>query len=161
MAKTLPSLSLVTQEALPALIASVPYLSAFSTNFSDEIVQQGTAVVTRIGVNQTPTAFSSVTGYVGQDLAPTSVTINVNQHYYNQNSFTDAEFSSLGIERLVNTVVNPLIRGLVKKVGDDIYGLMTSGNFSSVAYTGTGYNFQNLVASPMATLITAGVGEDK
>jgi hypothetical protein len=161
MANTLPSLTLIADKALPVLTASVPFLGAFSTDFSDQVATQGTAIATRIPAAMTPTAFSNVTGYVGQDVSPTAVTVTLNQHYYNQVSFTDAEVANLGLDRLVNTFVGPMIKGLVKKVGDDIYGLITTGNYPVTAYTGTTYTFPNLVQAPMASLIASGVGEGK
>jgi hypothetical protein len=161
MANTLPTLTLIAQKAMPVLTASVPFLSSFATDFSDEVVSQGTAIATRIPAAMTPTAYSNVTGYVGQDVSPTSVTVTLSGHYYNQVSFTDAEVANLGLDRLVNTFVNPMIKGLVKKVGDDIFALVTSGNYSSVAYTGTTYTFPNIVGNSLATLSTAGVNESK
>jgi hypothetical protein len=109
----------------------------------------------------TPTSYSSATGYVGQDLSPTSVTTTLSTHVYNQRSFTDAEIANLGVERLIQTAIAPMIKGLVKKVGDDVFALVTTGNYTSVSYTGTGYTFPNIVSNSLATLIVAGVGEEK
>jgi hypothetical protein len=143
------------------LTASVPFLTSFATDFSDEVATQGTAIATRIPAAMTPTAYSNVTGYVGQDVNPTAVTVTLNKHYYNQVSFTDAEVANLGLERLVSTFINPMIKGVVKQVGDDVFALITSGNYSSVAYTGTTYTFTNIIQNSASTLATAGVNEPK
>ncbi len=161
MANTLPSLSLITQEALPVLQAAVPALTVFSTDFSADVAAQGSAIATRIPQSMTAAAYSAATGYVGTDVNPTAVTVTLNQHYHVTNSFTDAEVANLTLPRLMNTFITPAINGVVNKVAADVFALVTLSNYGTHAYSGSTATFANVFQTPMALLAASGVSPDK
>src|SRR5690242_6160536 len=103
MANTLPSLTVIAQEALPVLHAAIPQLSAFTTDFSSDVAAQGTAVATRIPSAMTAATYSSATGYVPQDVSTTAVTVTLGAPVFNVVGFTDAEIGSLTLPKLMNT----------------------------------------------------------
>jgi len=161
MANTLPSLTIIAQEALPVLQQAVPVLSAFTTDFSSEVAQQGSAVATRIPGSMTANLYSSATGYAPTDVSTTAVTVTLNAPAYAVVGFTDAEVGNLTMQRLINTFIKPAIYGVINKVASDTFALVTSGNYGAATYIGTGYTFTNCIQSPMAALAAAGVTSDK
>lgn len=134
-------LTAIAQEALPVLQAKVPLLSLFTTDFSSDVAQVGSAVSTRIPTAMTAAAYTRANGYTPLEASSSAVTVTLNKHYHYTIGYDDSEVGSVGLAKLNSTFIEPAINSIVNQVQSDLFGLITAGNFSVAGYSASYASF--------------------
>lgn len=132
MANTLGGINLaqIAQETLRTLVHQFFPLSAFTTDFNDDIKDKGESVATRVVTAVAAQDLSG--GYSATDVTTTAKTITLNQFKGFVYAFTDAEVSKAGDAGwLQRMIVDPAIAATREAVMDTILALVTVANFSS------------------------------
>jgi hypothetical protein len=125
--------SLVAQQALPILTANFPFLKAFVSDFSDEVVSPlySEVINTRIPSLQAVSSYSPTLGYVAATGNMTNVAVTINQHRNASIKFTDQEMSSTDLN-LIDQYAESLAYGLGNDIMSAVASLWTTGNYSTV-----------------------------
>ena len=144
------SLTVIAQESLKALLPKMPLIGSFTTDFSSDVAQIGGAVVTRVPTALTAQDTTTV-GYSGQNATSTAKTITLSRHANVTVGFTDKEVSTISLNSLQRTFIQPLVNGIVKDVMCRIIANVTTGNFPA---TTTGLTTSNFSASKVADTVT-------
>lgn len=134
-------LTAIAAEALPVLQAKVPLFSLFSTDFSSDVAQIGSAVSTRIPTAMTAAAYARSSGYTPLEASSSAVTVTLDKHYHYTVGYDDSEIGSVGLTKLQNTFIQPAINSIVNQVQSDLFALITSGNYPQVGYSASYANF--------------------
>lgn len=117
--------TLVSARALELLKLKLPLLGLISTDFSDQGVRYGQAVVTRTKSVPAVAAYSTTNGYVSQDLTDTDVPVTINQHKFTQVDFNAQELS--GTHRdLIGENAEAMFYALAKDIVDYVLALITT-----------------------------------
>lgn len=126
------NLAQIAQRSLETLVAQLPALSAFATDFSDEVAVEGSSVTTRVATQ--PTVGSLATGYAtnAQNAATTAKTITLGDVNGLVLGFTDSEWSKSSIN-LYDIFVRPGVNAVANSMIDDALALLTASNFSQSA----------------------------
>jgi hypothetical protein len=149
-------LAVYAQKSLDQLIAKAPLLSAFTTDFSDAIVDGGTSVTTRLA-NSTYTANDTdANGYIAQDASSSAVTVTLKQRD-NTVSFSELQWATMTPTVLQNTILPGLVGGLVNSISQDAMALITSGSYATSVVSPAASFSGSKVANIAQTLSTANV----
>jgi len=130
------NLQVIAQDSLTTLLAAFPLVNKFTTDFGGDILQRGESVTTRIasGVSATDIAAN---GYTRSDVTSTAKTVTLNKHKGFVMGFADGEVARGGYDVLRRTFIRPAAHATVKAVMDDVFALVTAGNFATTGYNGT------------------------
>jgi hypothetical protein len=134
----------ISQLTLDALQTLKLPLSAFTTEFSDEIATVGESVTTRFVTNPTVADFDSLTR-AAQNSATTARTITLNKYVGVDIGFTDRQ-ESLSDIRLMEMYIQPAITALFENVMATILPQVTSANFTAnTLITAANFSYSNVV----------------
>jgi len=138
MANTLGgvNLTIIAQDSLTTLLAEFPLISKFSTNFGGDIASRGEAVTTRLA-NSVSVTDIGANGYAKSDVTSVAKTVTLSNHKGFVMGFSDGEVAKGGYDLLRRTFIRPAAHAVSKAVLDDMFALVTSGNYSSTGYNST------------------------
>jgi hypothetical protein len=158
MANTLGTLSsaVIIQRALELVFKKRPILRDLCTDLSNEAVDYGQAVKSRLLAVPTVNDF----GTGATDRADTDVSVTINNFKEIQHSFTATELSSTHRD-LVDESAEPMAVALGNHMVDAIGALWVAGTYTNTAITETiaNHDYETLVGARKA-LNTAGVPMD-
>ena len=152
----LPALVVVAQELLDNKTWVLPDLSLFTTDFSDVIQSEGTAVTIGGLTPSSATKYSSVANFTGVAASAFSgvATLDIMKQ---TRQFSIGDYKSLSSTAFVNafaTCANEVASGIVREA----LNLVTSTNFSTNAYSGSTWSYDTVYNSGLAAIPTASVG---
>jgi uncharacterized membrane protein len=130
------NLTVIAQDGLTTLLSEFPLINTFTTNFGGDIAQKGEAVTTRIASSVSATDIGA-NGYAASNVTSTAKTVTLNQHKGFVMGFDDGEVAKGGYDMLKRTFLAPAAHATVKAIMDDVFALVTAGNFASVGYNST------------------------
>lgn len=134
-------LAAIAEQTLDYMGREFVPLSAFTRNFSQDILDQGESVTTR--VPSSVAAQNLATGYTSTDVQTTSKQCTLSNFKGFVYGFKDAEASKAGdVEFLHRTFVAPAIEATAQAVLDSLLALVTNSNFSA-STTITSSNFDS------------------
>jgi uncharacterized membrane protein len=147
------NLQVIAQDSLTTLLAQFPLVNKFTTDFGGDILQRGESVTTRIasGVSATDIAAD---GYVRSDVESTAKTVTLNKHKGFVMGFSDGEVSKGGYDVLRRTFIRPAAHAVVKAVMDEVFALVTAGNFPSTGYNSTVAGFDADAVADISQALT-------
>ena len=123
----------IAQKTLDTMVAKLPVVNLFSTDFSSDVAVEGSSVTTRIA--QQPTAGSLETGYADNEQASncSAVTITLGDVTGFVIGFTDSEWSKSSIN-IDEIFVKPGVNAVSGKVVNDALKLVTNAKFGAAVY---------------------------
>jgi uncharacterized membrane protein len=147
------NLQVIAQDSLTTLLAQFPLVNKFTTDFGGDILQRGESVTTRIasGVSATDIAAN---GYTRSDVESTAKTVTLNKHKGFVMGFSDGEVAKGGYDVLRRTFIRPAAHAVVKAVMDEVFGLVTAGNFPSTGYDSTVAGFDADAVADISQALT-------
>ena len=147
------NLQVIAQDSLTTLLAQFPLVNKFTTDFGGDILQRGESVTTRIasGVSATDIAAN---GYTRSDVESTAKTVTLNKHKGFVMGFSDGEVSKGGYDVLRRTFIRPAAHAVVKAVMDEVFALVTAGNFPSTGYDSTVAGFDADAVADISQALT-------
>jgi len=148
MANTLNGINLaaIAQSVLDNLSSQHTPVSAFTTDFSSEIADQGESITTRIAT--AVSAGDASSGYSATDVTSSAKTVTLDQHKHFTMAFTDLEIAKGGMNMLERTFVRPATHAVINSMVDALMALVVNSEFGNKA-TVTSSNFG---ADDVATL---------
>tara|TARA_R100000808_G_scaffold7356_2_gene21698 strand:+ start:3763 stop:4644 length:882 start_codon:yes stop_codon:yes gene_type:complete len=161
MANTLNGINLaaIAQSVLDNLSAQHTPVSAFTTDFSSEIADQGESITTRIAT--AVSAGDASSGYSATDVTSSAKTVTLNQHKHFTMAFTDLEIAKGGMNMLERTFVRPATHAVINSMVDALMALVLNSEFGNKA-TVTSSNFgADDVATLAGDLTTLNVPKDE
>tara|TARA_A100001201_G_scaffold72325_3_gene65991 strand:- start:2448 stop:3329 length:882 start_codon:yes stop_codon:yes gene_type:complete len=161
MANTLNGINLaaIAQSVLDNLSAQHTPVSAFTTDFSSEIADQGESITTRIAT--AVSAGDASSGYSATDVTSSAKTVTLNQHKHFTMAFTDLEIAKGGMNMLERTFVRPATHAVINSMVDALMALVVNSEFANKA-TVTSSNFgADDVATLAGDLTTLNVPKDE
>ena len=161
MANTLNGLNLaaIAQSVLDNLSAQHTPVSAFTTDFSSEIADEGESITTRIAT--AVSAGDASSGYSATDVTSSAKTVTLNQHKHFTMAFTDLEIAKGGMNMLERTFVRPATHAVINSMVDALMALVVNSEFGNKA-TVTSTNFgADDVATLAGDLTTLNVPKDE
>ncbi len=161
MANTLNGINLaaIAQSVLDNLSAQHTPVSAFTTDFSSEIADQGESITTRIAT--AVSAGDASSGYSATDVTSSAKTVTLNQHKHFTMAFTDLEIAKGGMNMLERTFVRPATHAVINSMVDALMALVVNSEFGNKA-TVTSSNFgADDVATLAGDLTTLNVPKDE
>jgi hypothetical protein len=123
------NLTAIAQETAKTLLPKIMGLSNFTLDLSNDIAEQGAAVVTRSVVAYTGADLSAGYTAVVANTSTVSITVTLNQFSGLVLGFTDAEMSKSSID-LDRMVYSPFANAAVKIIYDYVFALILNANFS-------------------------------
>jgi DnaJ-domain-containing protein 1 len=120
--------TLVVQRSLDLLRTEYPILQRISTDFSDQSVNYGQTVVSRIRAIPAAADYNPATGYATQDAVATDVPVTIDRHKAVQIKFTANELAGTS-RRLFDEWTEPIHAGLAEAIMGTVYGLITAANY--------------------------------
>lgn len=155
MSNTLGGVNLaqVAQQSLDALVAELPSLNMFTTDFSADVVNEGASVSTRVATQ--PTSGSLATGYAAnvQGGTTTVKTVTLGDVSGLVLGFTDSEWSKSHIN-LIDVFIKPGVNAIAGGMIADVLALVTNANFSTAAFVGAASVFDSDDVADIATALT-------
>ncbi len=145
-------LQVYANEALPQLIAGSPLLSSFTTDFSSDASAGGSAVVTRLPTSTLTANDTSANGYVAINATSSAVTITMKQRDITH-QFSELEWQNGASDKILNTFVPSMVRGLVNIISNDIMSTITVANYATVL-SGSAAAFSGSAAIRVAQLMS-------
>jgi hypothetical protein len=143
MGNTLDGLSLtvIAQEALPVLQAKLAPLTLYTTDFSNEVAQVGSAVSTRVVTAQTAADYARSSGYAVQNTTSSAFTVTLNKHKHFTVGWDDSEVGNIGLPKLMSTFIQPAVNAICNAVQSDMLGLITTAypSYYSASYGSFGF----------------------
>lgn len=130
------NLQVIAQDSLTTLLAEFPLASKFTTNFGGDVATRGESVTTRIA-NSVAATDIGANGYSKSDVTSLAKTVTLDKHKGFIMGFSDGEVAKGGYDVLRRTFIRPAAHAVSKAVLDDVFALLTAGNFASVGYNGT------------------------
>jgi len=156
MANTLNTISgdLIAQRALEFLTAKYPLISLIANDFSDQPVNFGQNIITRLNTMPSASAFNPAVGYVAGNVTSQNVTVTLDKHIYTAVEFSEQELSSTNIN-LIDEMGSSLAYSIGDAVMAEIAALLISGNYAnSTTVPLTAFNRVNAIVKPKAALAT-------
>ena len=157
MANTIAGANLaeIAQESLAGLSSLFAPLSALTTDFSSDVQGAGESVTTRYPTKPTAADMSAGIKSAADDVAMTSATVSLSNHYGFTYGFTDVERSKSSIN-LSNLFIEPALQALGDKVFGDVWNLITAANFTTATSAIAAANFdRDEIADLNATLTSS------
>ena len=130
-------------------LAMLTPIMKFSTDFSNEVREQGTSVQTRLIpapkaaqdlTDDLAGSYASATG----DMTTTAVTVNLNKHPVTGFHFSDTEYNAIAsgvLNDTVTRVIKTHAYTIAKAVLDNVFALVTLANYGNAALISTAANF--------------------
>ena len=161
MANTLNGINLaaIAQSVLDNLSAQHTPVSAFTTDFSSEIADQGESITTRIATSVSAGDASS--GYSATDVTSSAKTVTLDQHKHFTMAFTDLEIAKGGMNMLERTFVRPATHAVINSMVDALMALVVSSEFGNVATVAAADFGADDVATLAGDLTTLNVPKDE
>ena len=155
MANTINGANLaeIAQESLAGLSSLFAPLSALTTDFSSSVQGAGESVTTRYPVQPVASSMAAGIKTAAQDVATTSATVTLNQHFGFTYGFTDVERSKSSIN-LNALFIEPALQALGKKVFEDVWDLITAANFATSSVVSAA-NFDRDVLADLNASLTS------
>lgn len=150
------NLAQIAQESLASLLAELPMLNSFTTDFSSDVSQRGASVTTRVA--GTVAAVDASSGYTGGTVTSTAVTVSLSNHKAFTVGFTDLEVAKAGYSVLERTFIKPIGHSIAKDVVDAVLALVTTASFGAAAALTTAA--ANVTADSLADLATVLTGRN-
>jgi hypothetical protein len=146
--------NVIAQKALDTLVARLPLIGKITTNFSNEVVRWGEAVITHIVTAAEASDFDTTNGYVASDRTQVDVSTTLNKHKHHTYSIGVQEATSSRIsliERFAKTSAYAVGAAMV----NDLCALVTAGNYSNktvqaLGAGGDGFQRKHLVRCGIA-----------
>lgn len=130
------NLQALAQDSLTTLLSEFPLINTFTTNFGGEIATRGESVTTRIAARITTITDIAASGYATTAVVSTKKEVILDKFKGFVMGFDDGEIAKGGYDLLRRTFMVPAAHAVVKAVMDDVFALVTTGNFNS-GYSGT------------------------
>ena len=161
MANTLNGINLaaIAQSVLDNLSAQHTPVSAFTTDFSSEIADQGESITTRIAT--AVSAGDASSGYSATDVTSSAKTVTLDQHKHFTMAFTDLEIAKGGMNMLERTFVRPATHAVINSMVDALMALVVSSEFGNVATVAAADFGADDVATLAGALTTLNVPKDE
>ena len=161
MANTLNGINLaaIAQSVLDNLSAQHTPVSAFTTDFSSEIADQGESITTRIAT--AVSAGDASSGYSATDVTSSAKTVTLDQHKHFTMAFTDLEIAKGGMNMLERTFVRPATHAVINSMVDALMALVVSSEFGNVATVAAADFGADDVATLAGDLTTLNVPKDE
>lgn len=132
----------ISQLTLQALQTTVLPLTAFTTAFSGDVADRGSAVTTRYVTN--PSVSSFATTRSSANSTTTAVTVTLNNYVGVDLGFSDTEMSFTDVQ-LQELYIRPAVVALFENVMANVLALVTSANYSSNSLiTAANFNSTNV-----------------
>ena len=147
------NLTVIAQDGLSTLLAEFPLISKFTTNFGGEIATKGEAVTTRLA-NSVSVTDIGANGYATSDVTSVAKTVTLDKHKGFVMGFTDGEVAKGGYDLLRKTFIRPAAHAVSKAVLDDIFALVTAGNFTTSGYNSTVAAFDADAVATISQVLT-------
>lgn len=123
-------LQVYAQNSLAQFIAQAPLLSKFTTNFSNEVVNGGTAVITRLPTTAWSTPNDLTQGWAKTSATASSVTMTLGLKDYDI-AFNELEYSTITPNMLQNTYFPAMVSQLANGIVVDAINTVTSSAFTT------------------------------
>lgn len=150
----------IAQKSLDTLVAKLPLMSLFSTDFSADVGVSGESVTTRIPTGTTIGSLSAGYADSEQDANTTAVTMTLGDVTGFVIGFNDGEWSKSSIN-LDELFVKQGVNAVASKVINSTLALATSANFGTASFTGVASAFNaDSVADIAGVLSNANVPAD-
>ena len=117
----------ISQLTLDALQTTVLPFSAFTTAFSADVAERGSAVTSRYVTNPSVSSFAAARS--SQNSTTTAVTVTLNNYVGVDLGFTDTEMSFTDLQ-LQELYIRPAIVALFENVMGNVFALATSANYT-------------------------------
>lgn len=132
----------ISQLTLDALQTTVLPFKAFTTNFSADVADRGSAVSTRFVTNPSVSNFAATRS--SQNSTTTSRTVTLSNYVGVDLGFSDTEMSFSDIQ-LSEMFIKPAVVALFENVMAGVFALVTSANYSSnTLITAANFNAANV-----------------
>ena len=148
----------ISQLTLDALQTSVIPFSAFTTDFSPDIAERGSAVTTRFVTNPSVSNFAATRA--SQNSTTTSKTVTLSNYVGVDLGFSDTEMSFSDV-KLSEMFIKPAVVALFENVIASVFALCTSANYSqNTLITAANFNAANIagLATNLNTAKVTSVG---
>lgn len=156
MSNTLGGVNLaqIAQKSLDTLVAELPSLQLFATDFSSDVAVEGQSVTTRVATQ--PTSGSLATGYAAnaQGGTTTAKTVTLGDTTGLVLGFTDSEWAKSHIN-LMDVFIQPGINAIAGGVIADALALVTATAYSTAAFVGAASGFDSDDVADIAAALTA------
>jgi hypothetical protein len=159
MANTLNgvNLGLVAQRSVPPLKRALFVVNNFFNDFSDEIVQPGASITTRVPVLGSTSDFTS--GITLSNAQTNSITVTLSQEQGYAVGFTNAEVTKSAIN-LTNLFEEPAMWAVARNITDTALSLFTAANYSGNKVVALSSFNGDVVANLAMQLTQADVPDD-
>lgn len=139
----------IAQLTLDALQTSVLPFKAFTTDFSPDIAQAGSAVSTRFVTNPSVSNFAATRS--AQNSTTTAKTVTLSNYVGVDLGFSDTEMSFSDV-KLAEMFIKPAVVALFENVMAGVLALVTSANYSTSTLI-TAANFNAAAVAGLATTL--------
>lgn len=162
MANTLNSVgTLIAQKSLDLLVQKYPALSLITSDFSEASAGYGDVVKTRIINPGTAIQFNGTTGYAGQDISTTAVSVTINRQPVSSFSLNSQELTTAS-----PVMIDSYAKKVASELGDAIYSdiaaLFTTGTYGgSTICPAVHYGFTGVINQANTALNKRNVPEDR
>jgi len=139
------NLAQIAEESLLALEPRMFLLSAFMTDFSNDVKAAGESVATR--VPNTMTAIDVSNGYTATNVGSVAKTVTLNKEYGFPMAFRDSEVSKAGdINWLRSVFITPAVNSVLRQMVSDALALVTVATFSqNTVIAAANFSYSNVV----------------
>jgi len=122
--------SLILQRALETLTDSFPILGSFVQDFSDVPVLYNQTVYSRIPQLQAVQSWNQASGFQPSTGTLIDIPVTINNFNYTEVAFNQQELSSTNLN-LIETFAKPLAYQIGNDITAAVFGLVTTGNYTS------------------------------
>lgn len=147
------NMTVIAQQALDVLQDINIPLGAFTTDFSPEVANEGSAITTRVVT--APTAGDLSGGYAAavQNTTTTAKTVTLGTFEGAVFGYTDSEWSKSSVN-LFDQVIQPGVNAVVNGMIDDALALCTTTNYGAASFTGAASTFDADDVADLAQVLT-------
>ena len=137
------NLQALAQDSLTTLLSEFPLVNTFTTNFGGDIATRGESVTTRLAARINSITDIGANGYQTTAVSSTKKEVTLNKFKGFVMGFDDGEIAKGGYDLLRRTFMRPAAHAVVKAFMDDVFALVTVGNFPAAGYNGTAAAFDS------------------
>lgn len=134
------SIGQIADMSLEALLPAMKRLSWFTTDFSDEVADDGTTVTTRYPGTYTASDLTTGLDTNASNSSTTAVTVTLGAVTGVALEFTDYQYSVASID-LERVFIKPMVNAIVKNYQTTAMNLITAANYGNAAFTGAASTF--------------------
>jgi hypothetical protein len=156
MPNSLPSFGILSMEQFPALRTKAAQLSRYSTNFTADVADKGTAVTVGYQSPVSASQWNATNKYASSDETISSTTVTLAEPFYVEFYLSPNELASYGEKYLQNRMEAAAI-GVLDEVRKKALGVLTATSTGPLvaSVSSSAHNF-NTVLSASNVLITSG-----